>query len=188
MPVPDFDHNRALPPHLGDPTDPARLSPYPATPLEVCEKLGISTERRNILEGWLSLRGTLRLLGFSDGFQWLDGSFTEDVELLRGMPPDDIDVVTFATLPILPTPLVAGTPAAVIASRAATKAVFHVDHMYVGLNWDGLSIVEHSRYWCGLFSHSRIDGVWKGMLNVELNTPDADAAAVKFLEDAEDKV
>jgi hypothetical protein len=36
--------------------------------------------------------------------------------------------------------------------------------------------VDLTRYWILLFSHNRL-GVWKGMLKVELNTPDHDAAA-----------
>jgi hypothetical protein len=31
----------------------------------------------------------------NQGFQWLDGSFAEQIELLEGRPPKDIDVVSF---------------------------------------------------------------------------------------------
>src|ERR1035438_415874 len=78
MPVPDFDHNGVLPPHLGMPTERTQLSPYPAVSLEICAKLGTSPERRTILRGWLGLRTALRSLGFATGFQWVVGSFLED--------------------------------------------------------------------------------------------------------------
>jgi hypothetical protein len=37
-----------------------------------------------------------------------------------------------------------------------------------------------TRYWIGLFSHRR-DGIWKGMLRMELNTAADDIAAGDFL-------
>ena len=95
MPFPQFDHNGVLPPHLGMPTDPAQLSPYPVSPVEVCARFGFSAERRGILRGWLGMRAALRQLGYASGFQWLDGSFMEDAETFRGRPPGDIDVVSF---------------------------------------------------------------------------------------------
>ncbi len=183
MPIPDFDHNGVLPPHLGLPTDPRQLSPYPVTALEVCEKFGTSLERRNILRGWLELRAALRQLGHASGFQWLDGSFMEDVETRRGSPPNDIDVVSF---------LPAGNPqnqnAAilnVLADRAGVKAQYKVDHLVVRLFWPGDVVVEHSRYWCGLFSHRRLDGIWKGMLKVDLGLQADDDFARQHLEQLE---
>ena len=53
--------------------------------------------------------------------------------------------------------------------------------MIVRLNWDGNVIVEHTRYWCGLFSHRKDDGVWKGILKVDLNTIADDDAAKNHL-------
>ncbi len=46
----------------------------------------------------LAFRRELAKLGLAAGFQWLDGSFVEHVELVRGRAPADIDVVTFADL------------------------------------------------------------------------------------------
>ena len=95
MPVPDFNSSGVLPPHLGDPKIISQLSPYPATSLELCQKLGFSPDRREILHGWLQLRELLRTLGHNSGFQWIDGSFMEDAETKRSRPPGDIDVVSF---------------------------------------------------------------------------------------------
>ena len=77
MPIPNFDHNQVLPPHLGDPRVRSQLSPYPATSEEVCRKFATSDERGEILRGWLQFRQRLLALGVTDGFQWLDGSFLE---------------------------------------------------------------------------------------------------------------
>ncbi len=181
MPVPDFDHNGVLPPHLGMPTERAKLSPYPVTSFEVCAKLGASPERRTILRGWLELRAALRLLGHTTGFQWMDGSFVEDCELLRGRPPGDVDAVSFLTPSVIPVQQIDPNLIATLRDQNATKAQFHVHHIIVMLNWPGDALVEQTRYWCGLFSHSRLDSVWKGMLKVDLNTVAEDDTARQHL-------
>jgi len=94
MPIPDFDHNFVLPPHLGDPPRPEDLSPYPCTTVDLVEKLATSSARVQILDGLLEFRSRLRAEGLRQGFQWLDGSFLENVELREGRPPRDLDVVT----------------------------------------------------------------------------------------------
>lgn len=183
MPIPDFDHNGVLPPHLGLPSEQSQLSPYPATVLEVCEKFGATSERRKILNGWLDLRQALRQLGYVSGFQWLDGSFMEDVEGRRGSAPNDVDVVSFLL------PAVAHNPdpnlIQILANHAAAKQRYKVDHFVVILAWPGHVIVEQSRYWCGLFSHRRTDGVWKGMLKVDLGGQADDDVARQHLEQRE---
>ena len=96
-PIPTFDHNLVLPPHLGDPTQPAHLSPCPCTILDLCERLGTTPERRVILKRFLDFRERLRTEGLTNGFQWLDGSFLEDIAVRESRPPRDLDVVTKET-------------------------------------------------------------------------------------------
>ena len=48
-----------------------------------------------ILDGFLRFRELLTQAGFVSGFQWVDGSFLENVEMLENRPPNDLDVVTF---------------------------------------------------------------------------------------------
>ena len=93
-PIPAFDHNLVLPPHLGEPTQPDHFSPYPCTTLQLCERLATTPERRRILGRILDFRERLQTEGLLTGFQWLDGSFLEDIEQRDGRPPRDLDVVT----------------------------------------------------------------------------------------------
>jgi hypothetical protein len=62
------------------------------------------------------------------------------------------------------------------ANPALSKANFSVDHYPFDATANPVLTVESARYWSLLFSHSRT-GVWKGMLRVELNTPNEDAGA-----------
>ena len=183
MPIPAFDHNGVLPPHLGMPTEAAHLSPYPATVEEICQRFCFSSERQTILQGWLDLRRGLRNLGYNQGFQWLDGSFVEDIESgERSRPPGDIDIVSFLFPTVLSVAQMDAGLLNVLSNRAATKLQFQVDHFIVPLNASSISIVEQTRYWCGLFSHRRLDSVWKGMLKVELGSQAEDDAARQHLE------
>lgn len=184
MPIPPFDHNAVLPPHLGDPRQPDELTPFPATSEEVCQRFATSPERRAILSGWLDFRRQLTALGVTHGFQWLDGSFLEDVEATRSRPPKDLDVVTFYAAPAGLSPLdlfaVLDLHLPEFFDPAAAKARFCLDHFGVHLGLGGAALVEHTRYWTGLFSHRR-DDVWKGMLRIELHTPGTDTAAAGIL-------
>ncbi len=182
MPIPDFDYNGVLPPHLGQPTEISQLSPYPASSVEICERFGTSNERKAILTGWLELRAALRGLGYRTGFQWLDGSFVEDAEQYRGRAPADIDVVSFLHPSSLTISQMDSSVVAIIRNHDATKRQFKVDHFPLMLNWPGAAIVEQTRYWCGLFSHRRVDDVWKGMLRVELDSVLDDETAKRLLE------
>lgn len=190
MPIPDFDHNGVLPPHVGDHSvDRSQMSPYRTNSMELCVKLGTTDERRQILLGLFQLRDALRQLGVTSGFQWLDGSFVEDAERTPGRAPGDIDVVTFfQPVPIIPppsSPLSALVP--ILTDRDATKNHFRVDHILVPLTStpdriaDAKRLVDDVRYWFGLFSHRRNDDVWKGMLQLALDTATDDQLAADSL-------
>lgn len=174
--IPDFDHNLVLPPHLGDPIDRAQLSPYPCTTADLCLRLGTTPERRRILEGFLDFRERLRSEGLTQGFQWLDGSFLEDVETRNGRPPQDLDTVTvFWGYDSAFLARLAGNFPEFGSPRLA-KANFLLDHYPFDAGFNPALTLEQTRYWILLFSHNRM-GVWKGMLRVELDTPAEDAAA-----------
>ncbi len=97
--IPAFNHSHVLPPFEGDRLSSARSSPYPVTASALVQRMAGNRERCAILAGLFRYRAALRVLGFTRGFQWLDGSFVEDVEAREDRPPNDIDVVTFAHPP-----------------------------------------------------------------------------------------
>jgi hypothetical protein len=155
------------------------MSPYAVTALEIATTLATSDDRKTILRGWLRHRSELRLLGFTRGFQWLDGSFVED------KIPRDLDVVTFLYRPPAVTN---GTALAKlmranlnIFGRAPAKAQYRLDFFPVDLDGSAEGLVGLTRYLLGLFSHRRGDDVWKGMLQVRLEDAADDAAAMTSL-------
>lgn len=100
MPIPAFTTSGVLPTFVGDtPTNPAQMAPYPASFSDLANRFGTTPQRWALLNGLAAFRSALRATGIVAGFQWIDGSFLEDAETLRGRPPADIDLVTFAVLP-----------------------------------------------------------------------------------------
>lgn len=180
MPIPSFDHNHVLPPHLGNPTDKSHLSPYLCTILELCHKFSTSPERIEILKGLVHFRQKMVTNGIIIGFQWLDGSFLENIELSEGRQPRDLDIVTFfgnlnpenqatirVTFPEFVNPILA-------------KAAYKLDHYAVDYSYNPDVTVEMTRYWIQLFTHNR-KSIWKGILRLSLNTPIDDQHAIDYL-------
>jgi hypothetical protein len=168
MPIPPFDGIlNVLPPHLGDPRQRAELSPYPCTMEDLCQRFATTDPRKEILDGFLNLRA--EFFGFGiQGFQWLGGSFMEDIETQEGRAPGDIDVVTFVSHPAASFALHATlAPRLELLNRDFVKASYHVDSFLIPLGSPPAVLVDQGRYWYGLFSHRR-DRVWKGMLVVNL--------------------
>ena len=62
------------------------------------------------------------------------------------------------------------------ASPLLSKKAYSLDHYNFDAGFSPAVTLEQTRYWILLFSHNR-QGVWKGMLKIELNTPAEDAAA-----------
>jgi len=184
MPIPKLNGNGVLPPHDGDPTNQAGGSPYPATTLELCQAFGKSAERRAILKGFLDLRAALRQLQLVNGFQWVDGHFLED-DRQKKKAPDHIQVVTFChPSPLFDDPQYADL-ANTVKNRKKTRQQFRVDHMPVLLTWPPELVIDHTRHWCGLLSHQRETGVWKGLLKIDLDTISEDNAALQHLQSME---
>jgi hypothetical protein len=181
MPIPALNSHGVLPPHQGNPADRVSTSPYQATTLELCVKFSKTPARRAILKGYLGLRTLLHHLQITNGFQWVDGTFLEDGRHPKQKSPDHIQVVTFCH----PSPLFAEPEFSdlveTLTSRKATRTQFQVDHMPVLLSWPTETVIDHTRHWCGLLSHQRETGVWKGLLRIDLNTIADDTAALQHL-------
>lgn len=180
MPIPDFDHNNVLPPHLNNPTSSVDLSPYPCTIEELCHKFSTSKERVQILKNLIAFRERMTQFGVVNGFQWLDGSFLENIEVSQRRAPRDLDIVTFygGLSQQHQSNIMTNFPE--FACSTLSKSNFLLDHYAVDYSYDPNVTVEYTRYWVQLFSHNRM-GIWKGMLQLFINTPADDQRALAYL-------
>ncbi len=183
--IPPLDPSGILPPFVGpDAPTQASMSPYAATLLQTAQRFCGSPARVSIFRGFLEYRRIVANLGFVQGFQWLSGSFMEDIERLEGRDPRDVDLVTFCAPPVqCQTP--ADVQAIVLANPdifvpASAKIRFHCDPYFVNLLMLPVNTVTQTRYWFGLFSHRR-GGLWKGLLQVPLPISQDDVDAETFL-------
>lgn len=184
MTIPDWNAERVLPPIRPAATgsSPDR-SPYVVDLPSLVDRFGTSLDRKRILNGMLSFRAALHGAGIQSGFQWLDGSFLEHVEVLEGRPPRDIDVVTFFELPAGRTQAALSQQFPALFDPTATKNSYHVDAYFVQLGQPtGQPQVKTVAYWYSMWSHRR-SGLWKGFVQVSLD-PAQDAAAQALLTDA----
>ncbi len=174
--IPAWNPQGVLPPiDMANPTS-AERSPYRVALTDVMVRFATSPERRQILRDWLGYRAFLHSMGLADGFQWLDGSFLEQVELLESRPPQDMDVVTFLNVPADFAPTQQQMTA---LSNQAVKQAYRVDSYIVELNLPADELVKRSAYWYSMWSHRR-NQAWKGYLEVDLNRA-SDQQALGFL-------
>lgn len=176
MPIPAFSTSGVLPPFVGDtPTDPAQMAPFVVAFSELAHRFGTTPQRWALLQGLADYRASLRASGILGGFQWIDGSFLEDAETVRGRPPADIDLVTFALLPPGMAARDFRDQHADLLDPRLTKPRFGCDAYFLDLGLGARRpdlLVMQSRYWYGLFSHQRASGLWKGMLQIDLYSDD----------------
>lgn len=173
--IPQFNLSGILPPFLPGsfPTSAAHTSPYKTTLMDLVSRFAISAERKKILQGFLEYRIALKKAGVVTGFQWIDGSFTEDIEKTAGRPPNDIDLVTFAHRPE-ESRSVENWSALVDAnddlfSPRNSKSRYFCDAYFVDFDIPPMLIAKQTSYWFGLFSHKRESYIWKGMLEIDLS-------------------
>lgn len=179
--IPSLNADGVLPPFdVSNPTSRYR-SPYSVLLPDLILRFGNTPVRQEILRGYLSFRSALHRTGLVSGFQWIDGSFLENVEEIEKRDPRDIDVVTFYYLPAGQTQesLASGSPR--LFDSKITKQDYHVDARYVQLNETmPEALVGQSAYWYSVWSHRR-SGLWKGFLQVDLSAHD-DPVALTNLE------
>lgn len=120
--IPAWNPDGIIPAHDQiDPTSHAR-SPYTVSLLDVMTRFGNTETRRDLLQRWLDFRAALHRLGITRGFQWIDGSFVENIEQTRNRSPNDIDLVTLYLPKKLLRNLSIGTVSGHIRARGAGKA------------------------------------------------------------------
>lgn len=183
--IPKWNSSAVLPPirpgQAGHSTD---RSPYRVPLAAVVERFGTSPERIHILRGLIQYRTALSHTMIKDGFQWLDGSFMEDKETLKGSPPNDIDVVTFFELPDAKSQIDLSIAHPQLFDHGHVKNTYLVDSYthQIGLPMKRFDIHQIS-YWYSMWSH-RKNGVWKGFIQVDLSVAD-DQAALSLLQQIE---
>lgn len=179
--IPSWTTEGLLPPVNSPDGTSADRSPYRVSLTDLVLRFSTSSKRQEILDGFLHYREELHVLGFIQGFQWLDGSFLEEVETLEGRPPNDVDVVTFYDLPQDQTQADLLKANADLFNHEKVKKQFLVDGYLVqrtGNDIDGL--IEYTTYWYSMWSHRR-NQVWRGYLQVDLS-PGEDETAKANLE------
>jgi hypothetical protein len=179
--LPSWNLAGVLPPvRPGEPGHSADRSPYLCSLADVVQRFSTSAERMTILQGLLAFRAQLHQRGIVSGFQWLDGSFMEQVELLESRPPKDIDAVTYFEIPTGETELSLVTNAPDLFDHDGIKVTYHVDHypVVLGKPMDSDGIIEIS-YWYSMWSHRR-NGLWKGFVQVSLDPLEDIAAQALF--------
>lgn len=172
--IPQYTQSGVLPPFYPgrEPTDLSAVSPYKTPLINFVQHFFTSDSRREILIGFLNYRINLKAFGVTSGYQWIDGSFVENVEKTRKRPPSDIDLVTFAHRPSHLSNLndweLALNQRLDLFNPDISKQTYSCDAYFVDLKLPPELIVNRTAYWFGLFSHRRDNFIWKGMLQISL--------------------
>lgn len=177
VPIPAWNASGILPPVSSTAPTSADRSPYTVSLSEFVLRFGTSPKRQQILSGFLQYRRRLHSAGFTTGFQWLDGSFLENVETTEIRDPNDLDVVTFFSLPVGLTQEQVAANAPDLLDRSHLKTTYLVDAFFVSLGSQAISLVERSAYWYSMWAHRR-DSTWKGYLQVDLDSVEDALAAL----------
>jgi hypothetical protein len=178
--IPEWTAGGVLPPiDALDPTSTSR-SPYRVSPTDLVLRFGTSPERKSILNGFLGFRAALHDVGLTEGFQWLDGSFLEQVEILESREPRDIDVVTFFRLPAGETQRSIHARKPELFDHDYVASTYFVDSYFMHLDSDDpRNMVWWSAYWYSVWSHRR-NYIWKGFVELDLRDQ-GDATAEQLL-------
>jgi hypothetical protein len=153
--IPPWNAHGAIPPIDATSPTSAIRSPYTVTMSRVVERFGTTATRCAILDGLLRYRAVLYDVGLVQGFQWLDGSFLEDIETIEGRPPNDVDVVTFFRVPEGLTQQTIAQRAPHLLDPATSKQQFRVDAYLESLDAASEGLVERVVYWYSVWSHRR---------------------------------
>lgn len=178
--IPEWNAEGLLPP-INDlnPVDMNR-SPYETDLVQLIQRFATSIERCQILRGYLAHRAELHLLGVDTGFQWLDGSFSENIELIEHRSPGDVDVVTFTHRGDDFFDALTEDQIRLLGDTEWIKDRFKVDFYIQSLQDDPEILVSMSAYWYSMWSHRR-SRQWKGFLKLDL-APHQDTEALAMLE------
>jgi hypothetical protein len=181
--IPDHSLSGVLPPFVGEnPANRAEASPYLASMSEFVQRFCTTMERARLLSGLLKYRSGLANLMVRDGMQWIDGSFLEEVEATRKRPPQDIDLITLAHRPETHQTdqdwelLFRANIGFFVPSFV--KETFHCDAYFIDLDKRADILIKDVCYFHGLFSHQRDTLLWKGIVEIPLESDDDIASTI----------
>ena len=163
--IPEWNRDGALPHILPgvDASSPDSRSPYGVSPIELVDRFATNPIRSEILQGFFNYRAALNSLGIERGFQWINGSFVENVEEdedRESQSPGDIDVVTFYYPPNTDF-----SEYRHIFDNERAKATYHVDAFGFQLDQPLTPVrVRLISYWYSMWSYRRNDLQPKGFL------------------------
>jgi hypothetical protein len=188
-PSPDWNVHGIIPPFLNEPTEKFRRSPYTDSLLDFALRFSFSLERIRILQGLMEYRSRLHSIGIVSGFQWFNGSFLENAEMIRQTPPKDIDITTFFYLPDgMKSDVEIYERYPELFSSKQLKRSYLVDGYCVCLNRDQPFCTREFLYWYSLWSHQRGGNfVWKGFVQIDLKPRD-DKSVIEILKDREKSI
>ncbi len=179
--IPPYDHNHVLPAYIGDPHNRQNYSPYKCDIMEFCQHFSTSSERIEILKGYVDFRQACIAHGIK-GRQWVDGSFVEDTAAQEGCKEPDYIIVTSlieVTTQQEANRILKNFPEFTNPLLSAQK--YRVDHYVFVINQSPDDIISWTKFWVQLFSHNNL-GVWKGMIEIPLYENDTnDQMARSFL-------
>lgn len=186
MVIPDWNSQHVVPPVRNVQPEqqglPENRSPYEATLTHMVERFAFTPHRVRLIRNLIDYRNALYDIGITDGFQWINGSFVEHVEVRPhpGKPPrpDDIDIVTFYHLPSERTSEVVD-----LFRPSATRKRFNIDGYGIPLDVEFTADeAEAVAYWHGMWSLRKYDHEPKGFVQVYLD-PQNDLDALRALEE-----
>jgi hypothetical protein len=159
------------------------MSPYKTDVLTFVRRFATTGRRVVLLAGLLDYREALRVAGVASGFQWIDGSFVEQVEVILERPPGDIDLVTFSPAPDMGKYATDAEYEVWVENFGKlfepdrAKATFGCEAFFIDITKRPELLIDDTRYWFGLFSHQRATSLWKGIIEVQMNSNDDEARA-----------
>ena len=168
--IPNTTENGVLPPVWSKEqgASPVR-APYRTSLPEFIKHYSTSAERINIIKGFCEYRKMLHAIGITNGFQWVNGSFAENIEMLENRPPNDIDVVTFFELPTgFTQQSLAEANRILFYEHDAIKSNFKVDGYLIVMDRANVAqLIKSTIYWSSLWAHRRT-WEWKGFIEIPL--------------------
>lgn len=179
--TPDWDEYGNLPAIDEQQPTSRERSPYTISLVDLIVSFGTTQHRRGLLIRFLAFRAALHEAGVVRGFQWVNGSFVQNIEETDGLAPKDIDVVTFFYIPDDGSTDKLSDDNRELFDRRIMKERFAVDTYYSQLNQTtSEEVINESAYWYSLWSHTR-GGRWKGYLQIDLSN-DRDEEARLYLD------